>query len=288
MRRRKFVEMGRNGVRAAVYPLLFGSLLFLSPTPAAHAKDRNECSESSLKGSYGYWFTGPLVGAGLVAAAGLIAFDGEGGLAAQDTVNNENVAILRRTGTGTYTVDSNCFGSVQLGGDFRKLSFDFLIVPGSGGTELSFIVTNPGTVQTGVAMATGDEECTLATFEGTYRNLRDRGTSSGNPAAGVELAILDGMGNMFFPEATQSFNGVISRVTATGTYRVSSNCTAALTVIVVQNGVPLAPGHREGVVVAGGNEAFLVGVDTPTRVGVARFKKQSPHGENESRHHHDD
>ena len=171
MRTREFVEKRRRGVRPALRLIVFGSIFFLGVTPTVHAEHRNECTQGSLKGSYGYVFGGPLVGVGPVAAAGLIAFDGEGGLTARDTLNN-SVVISRRTGTGTFTVNSNCTGSAELGGEFGGLSFDFMIVPGSGGSELSFLVTNPGTVQSGVALATGDKECALATFKGTYRNVR--------------------------------------------------------------------------------------------------------------------
>src|SRR5439155_10722965 len=87
--RREFVEIWRRGVRAAAYPLVFGSIVFLGLTLAAHAKDKNECTQESLKGSYGFVLQGlqfpsppSPVGAVPVSAAGVMVFNGDGSLAA--------------------------------------------------------------------------------------------------------------------------------------------------------------------------------------------------------------
>lgn len=266
----EFVEQQRRGFRRGLCSIIFGNIFVLGLTPTVHAEQRDECTEGFLRRSYGYVFSGPRLGVGPVAAAGIIAFDGHGGVAAQDTVNN-SVAISRRTGMGSYAVDSNCTGSAELGGDYGGLSFDFMIVPGSGGSVLSFLVTNPGTVQPGVAVATGDKECSLATFKGVYLNLRaDTRFPVGGPIAGLEVAVVDGMGTISFPQVTQSRNGVFTHPTATGTYTVNPNCTATLNLIV--DGV--APSNREGAVVAGGDEAFFVGTLSTGIIGTAQFKKQ--------------
>src|SRR5262249_1348119 len=71
-------------------------------------------------------------------------FDGEGGVTAQDTSQtaaDTTVVIGRRTGTGTYTVDSNCTGSAEIGGDFSGLSFYFAIV--SPGGSVSVLPRSP-------------------------------------------------------------------------------------------------------------------------------------------------
>ena len=292
MRTNEIVEKGRRGFRLALYFIVFGSIFFLGVTPPVQAEHGNECTRGSLKGPYGYVFSGlqfpsppSPVGVGAVAAAGLIAFDGEGGLTAQDTFNN-GVTISHRTGTGTYTVDSDCTGSAELGGDFGGLSFYFVIV--SRGREFSFLVTNPGTLQPGVAMATGDEKCTLASFKGTYRNTRlDYRAAAffSNANAGLEVAIVDGRGSIFFPPVTQSTNGVFAHPTATGTYTVSSNCIATLDLLIV-DGATSVHRHREGVIVDGGNQALFVGATGPGEVGgvgTAQFKKRVLHGEDEER-----
>jgi len=100
----------------------------------------------------------------------LAIFDGAGGVTARDTVST-NGEISRRAGAGSYTVNTNCTGSAAIGDGFGKVSFDFMIVPGTAGGEFSFIVTNQGTVQTGVALKVGDKRCNEASLRGTYRVL---------------------------------------------------------------------------------------------------------------------
>src|SRR5882724_7619137 len=119
MRTNEIVEKGRRGFRLALYFIVFGSIFFLGVTPPVQAEHGNECTRGSLKGPYGYVFSGIQFPSP--------PFDVEGVLTAQDTFNN-GVTISHRTGTGTYTVDSDCTGSAELGGDFGGLSFYFVIV----------------------------------------------------------------------------------------------------------------------------------------------------------------
>jgi len=283
---REFVEIGRRAVGVALCSMAFGSIFFLSLTPAAHAKDGNECDLGSLKGSYGYAFSGFLfpsppssTGAAPAAAAGLMVFDGQGGLAAQDTFNHG--VVSRRAGTGTYAVDPDCTGSAELGGDFEGLTFYFaIVIPRK---EFSFLVTTPGTALPGVAKTTGDEDCTLASFKGTYRNMRTGYRIAGFFSVvntGLEVATVDGKGSFFFPPVTQTANGVFSHPTATGTYTVSPNCLFTLDVVVV-DGTTTSTTHREGVVVDGGNEVWATVANMPssTSAGIAQFKRMFRHPE---------
>jgi hypothetical protein len=283
MRRRAFIEMGRRAGRVAI---VFGSIFVLGLTAAAHAKDGNECTEGSLKGSFGYALEGLRFpsspspeGVELVGAAGLLVFDGVGGLTAQDTVRTASGStgtIGRRAGTGTYTVDSNCTGSGEIGGDYGGLSFYFAIFSGK---EFAFIVTNPGTDLIGLAMTTGDEECTLASFKGTYANVRFhdyRAPFFSSINAGLERGIVDGKGNIVFPPVVQSTNGVFSHPTASGTYTVSPNCIYTQDFVIV-DGANSRRAQREGVIVDSGNQVWGIGT-TPTNlllVGFARLKRMS-------------
>ena len=202
MRRRMFTEMRR---RAGGVAIVFGSIFVLSLPAGVYAKDGNECTEGSLKGSFGYALEGlrfpsppSPVGVELVGAAGLLIFDGVGGLTAQDTfhtASGSTGAIDRRTGTGSYTVDSNCTGSGEIGGAYGGLTFYFAIF--NHGKEFAFMVTNPGTDLVGLAMTTEDEECTLASFKGTYANVRFhdyRAPFFSSINAGLEFGIVDGKG----------------------------------------------------------------------------------------------
>src|SRR5262249_54842778 len=97
--------------------------------------------------------------------------------------------------TGSYTVDSNCTGSGEIGGAYGGLTFYFAIF--NHGKEFAFMVTNPGTDLVGLAMTTEDEECTLASFKGTYANVRFhdyRAPFFSSINAGLEFGIVDGKG----------------------------------------------------------------------------------------------
>jgi len=78
--------------------------------------------------------------------------------------------------------------------------------------EVDSLSQTPETLQPGVAIATGDEECTLASFKGAYRNTRqDYAVPFFSVVnAGLEVGIFDGKGTVFFPPVTQSRNGVFA------------------------------------------------------------------------------
>lgn len=272
---------------------VFGGFFFLGLTLTAHANG-NDCTQQSLRGSYGYTIEGlrfpsppSAVGVELVGAAGLMVFDGEGSLTAQDTFHTAGTigVVGHRTGTGSYTVASNCTGSAELGGDFGGLSFNFSIL--RGGREFAFLVTNPGTAQPGAAMTTGDEECTLASFKGAYTNVRlhdYRGPFFSRVNVGLEDLTVDGRGNMVFPPVTSAVNGVFSHPSATGSYSVFSNCLFSLDVLITNENGTTSRVIREGVVVDAGNQVWAIGAGTHTigaslDVGFARFKRRSLHGD---------
>jgi hypothetical protein len=130
------------------FAFLSAVLLSLSGgTPAAEAS--HGCNLRDVQGSYGYTVNGTNVGAGLVAAVGLVTADGEGHLTASDTVS-ANGLILRRSITGSYTVNPNCTGAALFTDNFGQTThLDFVIV--ARGSDFQFIQTDPATVTTGLA-----------------------------------------------------------------------------------------------------------------------------------------
>ena len=234
--------------------------LALGFAPAASA----QCTDENLQGRYGYIVTGSVVGLGPVAAVGIATFDGEGILNAQDTANNSG-AISRRTGVGSYFVNPNCTGSATVAGDFAGLTFDFMIIPGTDGSEFSLIVTNSGTVETGDGQRIPDEECTDATVQGTYRVLA-LGFALGNgPTAAVGIRIVDGAGNISGTD-TQSVNGNIIHRNTPYTYAVNSNCSGTST---------SADGRTfDWAIVDGGSQVFFIRTN-PGTIASGTFRKQS-------------
>ena len=245
------------------------------------AQDKDdECTVASLHGSYGYFLSGPLIGLGPVAAVGIVTLDGGGGLSARDTVTNNGV-IDHRIGSGTYSINSNCTGSLSLNGDFLGLSADFTVVPESAGSEFTFIVTNPLTNQAGEAKRVarqdrdGDEGCTQADLQGTYRVWGAGTTLAAGLTTAVGYRILDGQGHLTLAEDTRSVAGEIShRIGRTANYAVESSCAVTE---VFADGLTF-----DGVVVASGHEAFFVRTN-PGTVITALYKKSGDRNRVEER-----
>src|SRR5229473_2565628 len=131
-------------IRFASIGFCLSIALALGCAPSASAQqdsdqppsDNPQCTDENLQGRYGYIVSGWLVGLVPVASVGVVTFDGDGILNVQDTFNN-SVAISRRTGAGSYTVNPNCTGSASIDLtsdapiDLEHLEFNFMIVPGT-------------------------------------------------------------------------------------------------------------------------------------------------------------
>jgi hypothetical protein len=270
-----------NRLLSAVVFSFLWTLVLGPATYAQFVEDQDqddECTVASLQGSYGYFLNGPLIGLGPVAAVGIVTLDGAGSLSAQDTVSNNGV-IDHRNGSGTYTMKLNCTGSVILYGDFLGFSADFMVVPESHGKEFTFIVTNPFTNQAGEAKkvirrdgdgnGNGDEGCTLADLQGTYRVWGLGTTLASGLTTAVGYRILDGQGNLTFAEDTRSVAGQIDhRIGRTAVYTVAPSCEVTE---VFADGLTF-----DGVVVAGGQEAFFIRTN-PGAVITAIYKKYGEH-----------
>jgi hypothetical protein len=74
---------------------------------------------------------------------GVVAFDGAGNASTSYTLVTNGVAAAGLTGSGTYTVNSDCTGSISFTtGDAAGLTFNMVII--GGGTEIFAIHTTPG------------------------------------------------------------------------------------------------------------------------------------------------
>jgi hypothetical protein len=137
--------------------VVFSLVLALVLVPAASADDEEGCSIATLRGNYGIQSTGSIVAAGpigLVAEAGIIKFDGQGG-ASQTTTVSLNGTILhnRASLSGDYRVHPDCTGDLTLvlpgaTGPIMSTS-DFVIV--DHGKEVRLVNTGAGRVIAGDA-----------------------------------------------------------------------------------------------------------------------------------------
>ena len=267
---------------------IFGALV-KAQDRKVDAEAHKLCNDQILTGGYGYSFSGfsgpyagtpapTFFGVGRVGAVGLATFDGAGGVIARDTLARSGTPAVRHAGIGTYGVHPNCTGSASINltsdadpktgrVDLENVQFDFMVVPGSHGREFSFIVTHQTLCavgeactpnlpeQTGVALSTGDEACSDASLQGTYR-LVSTGTNltrlEANAAVGFRT--FDGAGQITDGTNTQLLNGaIVPAGDLTGTYTVQSDCTGTSARSVAGGGQTF-----DCVVVAGGRQAYFV------------------------------
>lgn len=112
------------------------------------------CDATILNAAYGYSFTGPIFdNAGnlnFFSVAGRFLPDGQGGLTGKDTFSFDGSILRGRTYTGTYTVNSDCTGSITLSDPINgTIDADFVIV--NNGNELQLVAYDNGTNITGSA-----------------------------------------------------------------------------------------------------------------------------------------
>jgi hypothetical protein len=100
----------------------------------------------TLHGNYMSRATGTIVGVGPITAVGRIDYDGQGSFVNPFTAS-VNGAISEATEIGTYTVNSDCTGSVVA---TDGAHYNFVITP--DGSRFDWIDTDPGRVFSGTAI----------------------------------------------------------------------------------------------------------------------------------------
>jgi hypothetical protein len=217
------------------------------------------CSDATLKGVYGFVFSG-IGGDGTPRAiVGQATADGKGDLSGTVTKSKDGT-ILAITFTGKYSVAKNCTGSVTFtdqDGETRHVKFVF----DNANKGWQGIQTDSGRVISGFALAEGAAVCGENGKTQTFAaNLS--GTVIGvGPVAYVEQVILDGKGNVS-GSATFSLDGTVSTVPITGTYTENAACTGSAQ-ITPQGFSTLSFNF---VVVNVGKEILLIETDTNTIV----------------------
>jgi hypothetical protein len=104
----------------------------------AWASDSGQCSNASLRGSYGFQRQGFNPAVGHVGGTGVATFDGNGNWSGVETLVQEARGVFRGTFTdATYQVNPNCTGSTA--DVIGRITFDLVIV--SGGNEFFLIST---------------------------------------------------------------------------------------------------------------------------------------------------
>ena len=238
--------------------------------PVVHAAQTG-CSNSSLRGNYGFQIRGSIVGFGPIVGVALLTFDGGGNFTQTDNVSvNGFPANVNRPGSGTYSVNADCTGNQTLNAGGQVVHTTFVIA--ASGNEVLDEVTDPNLVITGIGkrvVSVDDNEdddfsprpCSLQTLRGSY------GTSTtGSIVAAGPVGLVGDVGKITFDgnggasqTTTVSLNGMIlpNRSSVAGSYFVNPDCTGELSITLpTPTGTTLSTSRF--VVVEGGNQLLLV------------------------------
>ena len=107
------------------------------------------CSNATLTGNYAFNYTGfttphsPVTGnEDPIAVVGVFALDGNGNASISSTLAFLGAIHPNQTGSGTYTVNSDCTGSMSFTtGDVAGVTLNTVVI--GGGTEIFGIDTRP-------------------------------------------------------------------------------------------------------------------------------------------------
>jgi hypothetical protein len=119
------------------------------------ARAQSGCSVASFKGSYSLSVSGTFYDvngfAGVYASSGLAVADGAGAIIGSDTLNYDGTPTRGRQFVGTYTINSDCTGAMNLK-DLKNapiVNMDLVIV--NGGKDIELVDNDPDMILTGTA-----------------------------------------------------------------------------------------------------------------------------------------
>jgi hypothetical protein len=228
------------GVGVVALPVMAGSWRMRPMTPArdlvpgnpalfasASAEAAAACSPATLRGSYGIAWRGASDTIGTGAAAGIITFDGAGGIGGYGMASIDG-GIIDRTWSGTYQMRSDCAGSATINSNLG-VSVSVVFVTFNDGKDLQFLETDAGTVMTGTARRIDGPACSNQTARGTHL-ISFTGTGTGGvTGAALSRFAFDGNGAISGSGAASLAGTPVLR-TFTGSYAIRPDCSGTATI----------------------------------------------------------
>ena len=131
----------KRAITSVVFVISFVSLLVLGLVSRVQAGD---CSNNSLKGTFGLSCEGTVVGVGPLAVIGVLTADGNGNGSEVETISFNGDISQGVPFTVTYTVNADCTGSFVSTGLGSVFHNNFVIDDNK--KEIRLIPTEPGFV----------------------------------------------------------------------------------------------------------------------------------------------
>jgi uncharacterized protein (TIGR03437 family) len=192
------------------------------------------CSASNLNGTYSLGLDGRAISAagsfaGSFQGIGMATFDGVSAVSFTGTDNTNLASGASFTYSGTYTLPSNCYGTITLA---SGSSATFALVAWDNGRQFNIA----GADATYTYAGHGDNfrpACATPTLSGAYSYTASGFTLSGTAQTGAadESGVFqfDGQGKVTASYTITSGGATPAAVTSTGTYTVTSSCLASAT-----------------------------------------------------------
>jgi hypothetical protein len=121
-------------------------VMALAASSAVQARAR-ECTDSTIRGTYAFTIHGQILTPGgplLVDGIAKTTFDGDGELTQVDAVAiNGNIPVIWHPSTGTYTVNSDCTGTMTLISTGQP-TLHLAIIVSQSSNHIHTVVTDPG------------------------------------------------------------------------------------------------------------------------------------------------
>jgi len=121
-------------------------VMALAASSEVQARAR-ECTDSTIRGTYAFTIHGQILTPGgplLVDGIAKTTFDGDGELTQVDTVAvNGHIEGVWHPSTGTYTVNSDCTGTMTLISTGQP-TLHLAIIVSQSGNHIHAVVTDPG------------------------------------------------------------------------------------------------------------------------------------------------
>jgi hypothetical protein len=227
---------------------LFVALSLASP---AHAT----CTNASFTGVWGY-FVG--------SSIGQFTTDGLGNISNGTQTQSSGGVISTETFTGTYSIATNCTGSVTLTFSNGGGTIVANLVLNNGNRSAQVIGTQSGKVASGFAAAQGTVTCGLTGVKKTLAsNIFGKYWSTGAPVAYVAQVILNGKGGVSGSGTFDNNGTYTNAATISGTYTETSTCTGTITM----TPAGYSTLNFNFVVVNSGKELLVLETDSNTSIG---------------------
>jgi hypothetical protein len=151
IRRENFVTKKTTAVLVLVALAVLIGTFTVQPV----ARAQSGCTVANLKGAYGlavngffYYMDGTQ---GVYGSAGVVVADGNGAISGTDTVNIDGTPTRGRQFSGTYSINNDCTGTVNLTDAQGKKIVNMDLVITNGGKDVSLVDYDTDAILNGTA-----------------------------------------------------------------------------------------------------------------------------------------